>query len=476
MKVLLGVLAVAGALLLASATTAAAAPTQILSDPFTTTTGPGSQHQTIVEPDTFASGSTIVAVAQVGRFFDGGSSANGFSTSTNNGATWVSGILPGITTAAGGTYDRATDPSIAFDASHGVWLASSLALRNTSSGPTGAAVLTSRSTDGVNWSNPVATAVASRRQDFDKNWITCDNTASSPFYGSCYTQFDDFGSGNALKMYYSRDGGLTWKASRVPRAGVIGGQPLVLPSGTVVVPLDNASETALGYTVSTNGGVKFGQAFVIDSIVAATDPGGIRSGPLPSAEIGGGKIYVVWEDCRFRASCSTNDLVYTTSTDGTTWSAVQRIPIDAVSSTVDHFLPGVAVKSDGNTISVTYYFYPNVGCTAATCALNVGHVSSVNGGTSWSAPTTLNATSMSLSWLPDTSQGRMVGDYISSSFGADGLAHPAFAVASSPSGGTFNQPLFTDSLTASGGAVTAADAVVFTGSSTGHGSAPFKRR
>ena len=60
------------------------------------------------------------------------------------------------------------------------------------------------------------TAVADRRQDLDKNWIACDNTPTSPFYGSCYTQLDDFGSGNALKMYYSRNGGLTWTASKVP--------------------------------------------------------------------------------------------------------------------------------------------------------------------------------------------------------------------------------------------------------------------
>src|SRR5207248_1602920 len=99
----------------------------------------------------------------------------------------------------------------------------------------------------------------------------------------------DFGSGNALKMYYSRNGGLSWIASKVPRVGVIGGQPLALPNGNVVVPLDNANSTALGYTVSTNGGVKFGTALSITAISALTDPGGIRSGPLPSAEIGGGK-------------------------------------------------------------------------------------------------------------------------------------------------------------------------------------------
>src|SRR4029079_9759452 len=74
--------------------------TQIATDPFSNTT---SQHRTIVEPDTFSFGSTIVATAQLGRFFDGGSSDIGFATSTNNGATWTSGSLPGITVFAGGS-------------------------------------------------------------------------------------------------------------------------------------------------------------------------------------------------------------------------------------------------------------------------------------------------------------------------------------------------------------------------------------
>jgi hypothetical protein len=283
---------------------------------------------------------------------------------------------------------------------------------------------------------------------------------------------------------------LTWKASRVPRAGVIGGQPVVLPNGNVVVPLDNASETALGYTVSTNGGVKFGTALVITSISAANDPGNIRSGPLPSAEISGdGKIYVVWEDCRFRAGCSTNDLVYVTSTNGTTWSAVQRIPIDDVTSTVDHFIPGVGVDTatSGNNIhvGVTYYSYPNTNCTPATCALNVGYISSTNGGSSWSAPTQV-AGAMTMSWLPDTSQGRMVGDYISTSFGSDGNAHPAIAVANAPTAGgsdcasatpNCDQALYspTGGLAAAGGGVVANDPVLFTGS-VGHGASAFKHR
>jgi hypothetical protein len=479
-------LALAGAIALASSAVASAnvALTQIATDPFTNAT---SQHKTIVEPDTYSFGSTIVAAAQFGRFFDGGASDIGFATSNNNGASWTSGTLPGITTYVGGTYDRVSDPSVAYDARHNVWLVSSLALLGTS----GKAVLTSRSTNGgFTWGNPVNTAVAGRRQDLDKNWIVCDNTPTSPFYGSCYTQFDDFGHFNALKMYYSRDGGLTWTAGRVPRVSVIGGQPVVLPNGNVVVPIDNGSETALGYTISTNGGVRFGQALAITSISAADDPGNIRSGPLPSAEIAGdGKIFVVWEDCRFRAGCPRNDLVYVTSTNGTTWSAVQRIPIDPVTSTVGHFIPGVGVDkatfAPNIHVGVGYYFYPNTSCTVATCQLNVGYISSANGGASWSAPTAV-AGPMTMSWLPDTSQGRMVGDYISTSFNSSGLAYPAIAVANAPTAGGSNcatatpncdQALYvpTGGLAATGGTVVANDRVVFTGK-VGAGHSAFKHR
>src|SRR3954451_7855281 len=383
MRLMVRLAALTSALALVPAATAAAA-TQIATDPGT---GGAGQHHTIVEPDSFGFGSTIVAAAQAGRVFDGGSDAISWATGVvNNGSTtWTSGPLPGITThtTPAGSYDRATDPSVAYDARHNAWLVSTLGLVNTSSGPTGRAVLTSRSTDGgLHWGNPVTTALASKRQDFDKNWIVCDNTSTSPFYGSCYTQFDDFGSGNALKMYYSRDGGQTWTASKVPRAGVIGGQPLVLKNGNVVVPLDNASETALGYTISTNGGAKFGNALTITSISALTDPGNIRAGALPTAEIAGDDtIYVAWEDCRFRAGCpgaaTPNDIVYVTSTNGTTWSAVKRVPIEPLPNTVDHFLPGIAVDrtptSAGSNIRVglVYYYFPTMTCSS-DCSLNVG--------------------------------------------------------------------------------------------------------
>jgi hypothetical protein len=91
----------------------------------------------------------------------------------------------------------------------------------------------------------------------------------------------------------------------------------------------------------------------------------------------------------------------------------------------------------------------------------VGYVSSTNGGTSWSAATNV-AGPMSLSWLANTSQGRMVGDYISTSVPAGGRAWPTIAVASAPSGGLFNEAMNvpTGGLAISGGAARASAASV----------------
>src|SRR6266498_5058410 len=94
------VASVVGALVLAPAVASAnVAVTQVSTDPFTDAQA---QHRTEVEPDTFAFGNTIVSAFQVGRVSGGGASNIGFATSTNGGATWTQGFLPGITGNAGG--------------------------------------------------------------------------------------------------------------------------------------------------------------------------------------------------------------------------------------------------------------------------------------------------------------------------------------------------------------------------------------
>jgi hypothetical protein len=416
---------------------ASAAPLQIASDPFTQATCAASSatnHQANVEPDSFANGSTMVAAYQVGRIFDGGACTIGFSTSTNNGASWTSGLLPGITKWSGsGPNDRATDSSVAYDARHSAWLVSSLTLLE-AGGVHGNAVVTSRSTDGgFTWSAPVTTATGG---DLDKNWIVCDNTATSPFYGNCYTQWDDHGAGNLLQMSTSSDGGLTWSAPRTNNTGVIGGQPVVHPNGTVIVPIDNANATAVGAFFSTNGGASWSAVTTITRIRHHTAAGSLRESPLPSAEIdGAGTVYVAWADCRFRRGCKANDIVFARSLNatGTSWSAVTRVPIDATNSGIDHFIPGLAVNKATSLatgqLGLTYYFYPK-----GSTQLAVGFTGSADGGSTWSTPQTIIG-GMTSTWAATTSQGRMVGDYISTSFGSDNLAHGIFGAALTPTTG-----------------------------------------
>jgi len=417
--------------------------TQVSADPYSVAPG---QHATEVEPHALANGSTLVAAFQTGRIAPGGATDIGWATSTDGGTTWSHGFLPGLTTGEGtGPYDAVSDPAVAYDAKHAVWMIASLPISNTSQTP---AVAVSRSTDGgLTWQNPVGVDTASLSSD--KNWIVCDSWPASPHYGNCYVEWDEpTNTGTNLDeilMSTSTDGGLTWGAA-LPTADLaqgIGGQPLVQPNGTVVVPIETDVMSSFS---SSDGGVSWSAPVTIANIQVHLDSGGIRSGPLPSAAVDGvGTVWVVWEDCRFRANCSTNDLVYSTSTDGVNWSAVTRIPIDDTTSTVDHFIPGIGIDpaTSGATahVAIHYYYYSQSACTGSTCQLIVGYISSANGGTTWNSPVTVTGP-MQLSWLPQSQNGLMVGDYIATVF-TNGVPHGVFAVATANSGTTFNEAMYT---------------------------------
>jgi len=212
----------------------------------------------------------------------------------------------------------------------------------------------------------------------------------------------------------------------------------------VIVPFESLNGKIEAFT-STNGGQSWTRGVSVSSIRFHQVAGGLRTSPLPSAEIdANGTVFVAWEDCRFQAKCSANDIVFSQSADGLTWSDAARIPIDPVTSGVDHFIPGLAVDPNtagaGAHLALTYYFYPASACGGA-CRLEVGYISSPDGGAHWGEPTTL-AGPMALSDIALTSQGPMVGDYISTSFAA-GKATTVFAVGhQQPTATTFDEAMY----------------------------------
>jgi hypothetical protein len=397
-----------------------------------------SQHMTEVEPGAAAWGSTIVTAFQVARIFGGGGADIGFATSKDGGQTWANGYLPGLTIFQGGTYQAASDAAVAYDAKHKVWLISTLPIGNFQN-----YVASSRSADGITWANPVlVTSLGSP----DKNWITCDNWQSSPFFGNCYTEWDDTNQGDMMMMSTSSDGGLTWgPAMRTARPDFgIGGNPLVLPNGNVVVSYAAFDGTMKAFT-SNNGGQSWNAAVTIANAPSHNEAGNLRSAGLPSAAIdGGGTIYMSWPDCSFRTGCASNDIVYTTSSDGVHWSSVKRVPIDPVTSTVDHFIHGLGIDpaTSGATahLGLTYYYYPVSNC-GNSCILLVGYIESKDAGQTWSSVQTVGGP-MQLSWLPNTFSGRMAADYVATAF-VLGRGYPIYSNAYPPQNGIFQQAIYT---------------------------------
>jgi RTX calcium-binding nonapeptide repeat (4 copies) len=408
-----------------------------------TITGGGAQHATEVEPDSFAFGQTVVAVFQVGRIESGGATAIGVTTSVDGGSHWRSGLLPGVTSFSPqpGTDPRASDPTVAFDAAHGVWLASSLGL-----GSGTFQVLVSRSVDGISWSQPVTVEEAASGT-LDKEWVACDNWPASPNRGHCYLSYLDVGSG-IIVTQTSTDGGSAWSApaptSIQPPQGVEanGAQPLPRPDGSLVVVYEvtGAHGPSLSDEVlaarSVDGGASFEPSVQVSSL-SWSPTAGLRAPPLPSADVASdGRLFVAWEDCRLEPSCARNRILLSTSPDGETWTAPS--PVGPPTPSASQFVPGLAVdpatSGPAQRLAVAYYSVPD-----SFSSVDVWLTTSGDAGATWTRPQRLDAQSMRIDWLP-LAGGRFLGDYISTSF-VDGRALPVYSLAVAPVSGVLRDAI-----------------------------------
>lgn len=441
------VLMVAFALQFASS--ASARPSAVLEevshDPFT---NPGYEHRSEVEPDVIAHGRTAVATYQVGRAAEGGSVAIGVAVSKDDGRSWSDRILPGSAEAAGGRYQRASDPSVSYGAGGNGWLVGFLGLNLTERYqiPRRSAVLVARSQDGRSFSAPVVVARAPRGIVFDKPWVACDDHRASPYFGRCYALWDELGlhlggPGEVVLASTSRDGGRNWSApvrtaDQATGSGVI---PLVRPNGSVtVVYLDtqNPFHPAIAEFASLDGGRSWGGSSTISKVRRSPRELPVRDPGFPSAGIGeDGTIHIAWSDCRFEPSCALDDIVVSSSPDGRTWTlpaiAARADPATATSLVT----PGIAVRSRGRKTreAVVFYAVGGTRCSKfsrpSACSVTVGYTSSGRDG--WGAPVALGWR-MRPSWFPCTPAGCMWGDYIAAVFLQDGRVATMLPLARRP--------------------------------------------
>ena len=414
------------------------------------TTDPIGQHATHAEPDTFAFGSTIVSVVQVGRVFSGGAVAIGYATSRNAGATWKAGLLPGLTDSSPrpGPAERASDPVITYDVEHGTWLAATLGISERTSSYH---LYVNRSPDGLAWSAPIS-AVSSRPGDLDKEWITCDNGAASPFRGNCYLSYFHVSSGE-IRTTTSSDGGLTWgtpvASSPVPpqEFDYNGAQPVVLPNGTLVVVFTAFGDSRVGArsellaTRSTDGGASFSAPVRVAPVSTASIPA-MRTFALSSAEVdAAGRIYVSWDGCPTSGACSASRILLTSSLDGIAWTPAQAVTTG--STAVDHFMPGIgASPATAGRLALVYHSIPDDCANVPTCpGIDVFHTTSRDGGRTWSRQQRLTAEPVALAWIARTRLGLMLADYVSTSF-VGGRPVSVFVLAAQRVNGRFRQAWF----------------------------------
>jgi PKD repeat protein len=445
------------------------------------------QHTTELETDTFSWGSTIVSSYQVGRNgYGSGAQAIGFATSKDNGQTWTSGLLPGVSASSPhptSLFTNVVNQSVAYDDKHSTWLIPTVPYIETATAPTPTfhevALLVNRSSDGLTWSDPIAAVgnpsaiVIGDKTTYgnvDKAWGVCDNTPTSPHYGNCYVAYSQLDNAApnqlALAVVTSTDGGLHWSApvnipTATPGTFVTGynTNPVVQPNGTLVVVATDVNNgkngTPLISAVSTDGGTSFSTASTVATIQcdapsisskSCATGGGIRALNKPTVDVASdGTVYAAWIDCRFRTTTCVDDVVFATSSDGLHWSQPKLVGVTPTAAE-DKFIPGFAVDpgTSGSTahLAVVYYTFVAGSCST-TCLVEAQVATSYDNGATWSAPYTINSggslPAFPVSWLANSPLGRMVGDVESISFTNHSPTTVVSLATAAPSGSTFHQ-------------------------------------
>jgi hypothetical protein len=352
----------------------------------------------------------MLAGYQEGRFDDGGCRALTLAVSSNGGRTWREALLPNLTRATGGPWQRTSDPWVAFGPGGRAYYVS-LGFQETQADN---GVFLSTSEDGgLTWGDPVAVHLGGRNFD-DKEAVVVDTRSDSPYRSRVYVAWDWVSPENQQPVVLSSsdDGGASFSPPVFIRSqgNGVGVVPVVGPGGVlhaVWLNFIGFSSQALVASRSTDGGATWSAPVTISSVQVSGVPSARTSEGLPSVAVDprNGSLYVAWQDDR--ATPGVDHLLLSRSTDGgETWSSPRPVadgPPDA-----PDFTPAVAVTPEG-LVGVAYYSLRNDPDRAVL--VDEYLVVSRDGGQSFGKSQRVTARPWDLRDAAFTERGFFLGDY-----------------------------------------------------------------
>ncbi len=301
----------------------------------------------------------LLAGYQEGRFADGGARTLSYAFSKNNGKTWTEGLMPGLTPVTGGSFQRASDPWVAYGPGNRAYYASILF---NETNPDNGVFLSSSADGGKTWGPPVAVHLGGSVEFDDKEAVVADSRTDSPFRGRVYVGWDSVrNDGNEiLRVAWSDDGGQTFSqpAALHSQGANLGIIPLVGPGGVVHAVWFHADGNncpcSLLTSRSDDGGSTWSAPVKVADLRGPAVPN-LRTGGLPTAAVDprSGRLYTVWQD---DLGTGVDAVLIARSDDGgANWSAPEILSEDTGASS---FTPGLAVGPTGR-VAVSYYSLRN---------------------------------------------------------------------------------------------------------------------
>ena len=362
----------------------------------------------------------LLATFQEGRFTaDGGAVGCGYALSRDGGLSWTRALIPRLTVATGGGFQRATDPVAGIGPQGDLYLNTLGSLDNAFGQ---SAVVVSRSVDGgASWFPPVTVVLSlDSTVMLDKNWMAVNDLPGAPNPGRIAVTWTTFsGNFNFLEASVSDDRGESWstRVNITPFTSVNQAtQPLFLPDGALMVPYitfltpnTSVANFRIESKVSADGGRTWpAVANVAVASVAGWDDQELRDGVFligAAAARTTGEVFVCYTAV---VGGSPRVLVIKSANRGATWSAPAVVSDNPTGVSVMN--PAVAVTPDGRGVTVVWMDRRH--STTALPVVDHYAAVSLDGGATWRPNVRLSDQSSDIRRATPTSRGYMLGDYL----------------------------------------------------------------